>query len=396
MRGKIVKSQPIKVILSGGGTAGHIYPALATADELRSRGVELLYVGTATGPEAKLAQQAEIQFSTLTTAGFVRSRPLSLLSSSAKALTGAAQALKLLKKEKPDAVACFGGYVSVPLGLAATLRKIPLIIHEQNSHMGMTNRFLAKRAQSIALTYPETTGMPDKQQLLKREKRVKFVGNPVRESVLKADGEKARKEFGIPADAQLLLVFGGSRGARAINQAMCAIAAHILDAIPNLYILHGTGTLEYDSVNKELDELLFKTHPELKQRYLTLPYIENMGDVLAAADLVVARAGATSIAELTVLGKPSVLIPYPFATDDHQTTNAEALSTLGGARVIANNHLDTKSKEFPVFADTLLELMGSDELLASMAVQAATLGKAAAAQTLADEVMYWTNSSSCS
>ena len=395
MRGKIVKSQPIKVILSGGGTAGHIYPALALAEELRARGVELLYVGTSTGPEAKLACQEEIQFSTLTTAGFVRSRPLSLLSSSAKALAGVVQAVKLLKREKPDAVVCFGGYVSVPLGFAATLRKIPLIIHEQNSHMGMTNRFLAKRAQGIALTYPETTGMPDKQQLLKRGARVEFIGNPVRESVLKADGERARKELDIPADAKLLLVFGGSRGARAINQAMCAVAADILNAIPNLYVLHGTGTLEYDSVQEELNAGLFKNQPELKQRYLTLPYIENMGDSLAAADLVVARAGATSIAELTVLGKPSILIPYPYATDDHQTTNAEALSTLGGARVIANNHLDTKSKYSSVFADTLLELMGNDDLLAQMAVQSATLGKAAAAQTLADELMYWTNSSSC-
>ena len=384
-----------KVILSGGGTAGHIYPALALSDELRSRGVELLYVGTATGPEAKLAAEAEIPFVALSTAGFVRSRPWTLLSSSLKALKGVIQALTILKNEKPDAVVCFGGYVSVPLGIAASLRKVTLVIHEQNSHMGMTNRFLARRAQGIALTYPKTGGVPEAEYLRKRGTRTEVVGNPVRESVLNSDAEKARRELRIPDDAKLLLVFGGSRGARAINRALCASALDLLIAVPDLYILHGTGRLEHDSVRKELEEGLFKASPELRQRYIILDYIENMGDVLAAADLVVLRAGATSIAELTALGKPAVLIPYPYATDDHQTTNALSLRALGGARVIEDKHLDTMSQDFPLFADTLLELMGDDGLLANMARQSATLGKPDAAKALADKLMHWATLKSC-
>ena len=381
--------QELKVILSGGGTAGHIYPALALADELRSRGVDLFYVGTAAGPEAKLAGQEKIPFVALSTAGFVRSKPLSLFSSGFKALKGAVQALRLLKREKPDAVVCFGGYVSVPLGLAASLCKIPLIIHEQNSHMGMTNRFLAKRAQSIALTYPETKGVPEAKYLQKKGARLEFVGNPVRESVLNSDGKRARRELGIPDGALLLFAFGGSRGARSINQTLSASAHKLLKSIDNLYLLHGTGRLEYDSVRNELDAGLFKTHPELKQRYLILDYIENIGDVLAAADLVVSRAGATSIAELTVLGKASVLVPYPYATDDHQSTNALSLATLGAARLIEDKYLGTMSQEFSLFADTLLELMSDDELRADMARHSASLGKVDAAKVLADEVMYW-------
>ena len=381
--------QELKVILSGGGTAGHIYPALALADELRSRGVKLFYVGTALGPEAKLSHESEIPFVALSTAGFVRSKPLSLFSSGFKALKGAVQALKLLKREKPDAVVCFGGYVSVPLGLAASLCKVPLIIHEQNSYMGMTNRFLAKRAQAIALTYPETKGVPEAKHLQKKGTKLEFVGNPVRESVLNSDGERARRELGIPDDAFLLFVFGGSRGARSINQALVASAPKLLGAIPNLYLLHGTGRLEHDVVKKELDTGLFKTYPELKQRYLALDYVESMGDVFAAADLVVSRAGATSLAELTALGKPSVLIPYPHATDDHQTTNALSLTTLGAARLIEDKHLDTMGQEFSLFAETLLELMGDDDLLADMACRLASLGKNDAAKVLANEVVYW-------
>ena len=381
--------QELKVILSGGGTAGHIYPALALAEELRTRGVSLSYVGTALGPEAQLASQAEIPFIALSTAGFVRSQPLSLFISGIKALRGAVQAVKILKKEKPDVVVCFGGYVSVPLGLAAPLCKVPLIIHEQNSHMGMTNRFLAKRAQSIALTYPETKGMPETEHLHRRGTKVELIGNPVRKSVLSSDGKRARRELGIPEGAPLIFAFGGSRGARSINQAISTSALELLKTIPDLYLLHAAGKLEYDSLRTKLDAGLFKIHPELKQRYLILDYVENMGDVLAAADLVVSRAGATSIAELTALGKASVLIPYPHATDDHQTTNARSLTALGGARLIEDKHLDRKGEEFSLFTCILLELMGDDDALENMACQSAGLGKADAAKVLADEVLYW-------
>jgi len=378
------------MILSGGGTAGHIYPALALADELRSREIDLVYVGTSTGPEARLADEAGLSFAAISTAGFNRAKPLSLLSSGAKALRGVSQAMGLLRREKPSAVVCFGGYVSVPVGIAASLRKIPLIVHEQNSHMGMTNRFLARRAQFVALTYPQTAGLPPK---LTAE--TVFLGNPVRESVQHSDSSKARAQLGISDSEKLLLIFGGSRGARKINQATVAALATFLSERPDWHIVHGTGQLEYDSVMQGVQEL-GERHPELRTRYHALPYIENMGDVLAASDLVVSRAGATSIAELTVLGKPSMLVPYPYATDDHQRSNAAALVALGGARLIADDELlkagvgytlGTDCSDSFLYLDTLLELTGDEELLKTMAVQSAALGKSDAAVDLAEAVV---------
>ena len=385
------------MILSGGGTAGHIYPALALADELRSRQIELSFVGTASGPEAQLAADADIDFTAISTGGFDRSRPLTLLTSGLKALWGIRQALSLLKKEHPAAVVCFGGYVSVPVGIAATMRKIPLIVHEQNSHVGMTNRLLAASANYLALTYPETAGLPQDMKA-----SCEHIGNPVRKSVHSADGARARAELGIPTTAQVLLIFGGSRGARNINQASLAAAQHLLTQRPNLHIVHGTGKLEYDTVVKGLEKL-FETYPDLRSRYHALPYIENMGDVMDSADLVVARAGATSIAELTVLGKPSVLIPYPYATDDHQTTNAQALVDLGGARLIADKQLQPKNQAIEdqsadytsgtnednpsVFVETLLELTGNAQMLAAMAKHALDMGKPNAAEALADAIV---------
>jgi len=399
------------MILSGGGTAGHIYPALALADELRSRDIELHYVGTAKGPEARLAKDADIDFTSIITAGFDRSKPWTLLTSGIKALWGVRQATGLLKEQRPAAVICFGGYVSVSIGLAARMRSIPLIVHEQNSHMGMTNHLLATKANLVALTYPETAGLPDDMEAQER-----FIGNPVRESVQDSDATRVRAEFNIPESAKILLVFGGSRGARTINRATLAALQQLLAALPDLHIIHGAGRVEYDSVVAGLDALC-KQSPELEQltsRYHVLPYIENMGDVLAAADLVVSRSGATSIAELTVLGKPSVLVPFPYATDDHQTTNAQALVDLGGARLIANDEmldtgaagavgtagaavsadssqpssdtLGTNDKASSLFVDTLLELLQDDALRAQMAIHAKKLGKPDAAKELADAV----------
>ncbi|MCL2537496.1 MAG: UDP-N-acetylglucosamine--N-acetylmuramyl-(pentapeptide) pyrophosphoryl-undecaprenol N-acetylglucosamine transferase, partial [Coriobacteriia bacterium] len=236
-------------------------------------------------------------------------------------------------------------------------------------------------------TYPETAGLPER---LKAQ--VSCLGNPVRQSFLKTDPASARARLGIPNDAPVLLIFGGSRGARNINEAAIASAGLLLESYPDLHIIHGTGKLEHADVTEKLQQQL-SARPQLAVRYHALPYIENMGDVIAASDLVVARAGATSIAELTVLGKPSVLIPYPYATDDHQTTNASALVDLGGARLITdaqikqwldNDLSETRSVETFVFAATLVKLMGDEQLRMNMAERAKTLGKADAAKKLAD------------
>jgi len=377
---------------------------LALADELTARGVELLYVGTADGPEARLATEAGLEFAAVSVAGFVRSKPLTLVTSSLKALRGMAEARTVLRTYLPAgtsaAAICFGGYVSIPVGLAVLSDKIPLIVHEQNAHMGMTNRFLARRASFTALTYPKTTGLPgslseglleghpfvQKESLesSKQSSVVEFVGNPVRRSILASDAHRAREQLGIPQCAKVLLVFGGSRGARSINQALVAGAEKLLMAEPDLHIVHSTGPLEYDGVREDLGlrGVQEAGGSDRAGRYHVVSYIEDMGDMLASATLVVSRAGATSIAEIAALGKPSVLIPYPFATEDHQSANARSLVALGGARLINDDQLDTA-----IFADTLLELLSDDKLRSTMGKQAATLGKPEAAARLADIVI---------
>ena len=387
------------MILSGGGTAGHIYPALALADELLARDVDLLYVGTSTGPEARLVQGACIKFAAISTAGFVRVHPWTLITSTLKALKGTRQAVTLLRgqmtKGSAVAVVCFGGYVSIPMGLAARICKVPLIIHEQNSYMGMTNRFLARRACFIALTYPQTRAVPGLDTLCQKndthkmsadatsilDEKIAVVGNPVRASIMHGDAARIRKQLNIAQDARVLLVFGGSRGARAINRAIAANACTLLTALPDLHIIHSAGSLEYASVSDDIKKIL-GSNSDFASRYHLVDYIEDMGDVLAVVDLVVSRAGATSIAEITALGKPSVLVPYPFATDNHQDSNAQSLCDAGGARLITDDRLGSTD-----FADTLLELLADDQLRAAMSASAATLGKPDAASVLADIVM---------
>jgi len=331
-----------------------------------------------------LVPEAGLDFIPVDAAGFDRAKPLTLLTSSLRCGASALRVARLFRKQRPDVVACFGGYVSIPVGLAARWSQIPLVLHEQNSVMGMTNRYLAKHAACVFLTYPNTEGMP--KQLAKGAggagaTRVLTTGNPVRPGVVEADSDAGRAAFGIGKDALLLLVFGGSRGARHINQAMLRVGPRLLQGIENLHIVHAAGPKEYDDVSRALSAALGDSQSAESKRYHLVPYLEQMGDVLAAADLALTRAGATSIAELTACGIPSVLVPYPFATDDHQTKNAAALTTLGGARLITDAQLDDS-----IFETTLVEVLSDAQVRATMAKQARALGKPQAAHEMADVI----------
>jgi len=387
------------MILSGGGTAGHIYPALALADELRARGVDLSFLGTPSGPEARLVPEAGIEFIPVDAAGFDRARPLTLLTSSARVAASSFRVGRVLAAQSPDLVICFGGYVTIPVALAARRRKIPLVLHEQNSVMGMTNRFLASRAAEIFLTYPNTQRIPVGALGAKASEGagLRVSGNPVRRSVLEGDADAGRALFSVPKDALMLLVFGGSRGARRINQAILALAPKLLQDMDQLHIVHAAGPAEYEAAARELQRIDKENCGEIQDcaeakarvgtevttafggRYHLLPYLERMGDSLAAADLAVTRSGATSIAELCALGVPSLLVPYSYATDDHQTKNAEALSALGGARLITDDQLESST-----FETSLQKVLSDKSLRATMAKQARALGKADAAARMAD------------
>jgi UDP-N-acetylglucosamine--N-acetylmuramyl-(pentapeptide) pyrophosphoryl-undecaprenol N-acetylglucosamine transferase len=360
----------MKIVISGGGTAGHINPAIAVALELEERGHEVCYIGTPTGLEANLATAAGLSFKGFPAAGFDRSKRLSLVTSSFKVLESARKARKFLKEEAYDGVVGFGGYVSLPIGLAAHRQHLPLVIHEQNSVPGLANKTLASKAQALALTYGYSL------QYFKQEDADKAVvtGNPVRQSVLASDGVRGRALFDIPADALFLLVFGGSLGAKHLNEAIISQKDELM-ALEHLYVVQSTGEKSYEQTVEALGDLA-------GPRWQVVPYIDQMGDALCGCDVVVSRAGATSLAEITALGKPSLLVPFPFATEDHQTKNADGLVEVGASMRVADDRLDT-----PEFSSKLFEILSDRELRARMAIATSTFGKPDATDNVVDLVV---------
>jgi UDP-N-acetylglucosamine--N-acetylmuramyl-(pentapeptide) pyrophosphoryl-undecaprenol N-acetylglucosamine transferase len=348
--------------MSGGGTAGHIYPALTVAALFTSDGPDsVTYVGTASGPEARLVREADVPFEVLPARGFDRSRPWSLLIALAVLGTSFLRCVVRMGKKRPDIVVGFGGYVCVPVSLAAIVLRIPLVLHEQNSVPGLANRILSRWATAVAVTYSGSAAH------LYSGTRVIVTGNPVRSAILEADPARGRSLAGFPEGATVLLVFGGSRGSRHLNEAMVASRATFLGIAPDVHIVHVTGRDEYASVvsTLESDEL---------GRYHVIDYAEDMGSLLAAADVVIARAGATSIAEITALGRPAVLVPYPYATDDHQTLNARGLVEQGGALLVPDEMLDD-----PMFVDSVTTLLVDDGARATMSAASAAVGRPDAA-----------------
>lgn len=360
--------------LAAGGTAGHINPALALANELRARGHEVRFYGTKKGMEATLVPQDGFAFEGLDVSGFDRSRPWTGVT----ALLKMNRAKKALLEEfacqgKPAAAVGFGAYVCFPLAAAAAKAGVPLVLHEQNSVPGMANKALAKDAALLALTYPVSEAKFAGK--LGSDTRVQVLGNPVRASVLAPTREQGREALGIPADAKVLLIFGGSLGAAHLNKAACALRDELL-ARPDLYVVHAAGKKDYEQTREAL-----ALTDEQARRWRLSPYIDDMGSCLAAADLVLSRAGASSIAEIAALGVPSVLVPYPFATADHQTTNARYLTDAGAAVLFTDDEVAGDA-----FGEKLLELVRSTGEREAMRAAAAGLAQDLAASKLADEL----------
>lgn len=329
------------------------------ADLLRADGHdEVSFVGTPDGVEARLVKEAGLPFYGIPSRGFDRAHPLSLAVALWVFVASLFRAMLLLRRLRPDVVVGFGGYVSMPVGFAAVLARCPLVVHEQNSVPGLANKVLSRWAATVAITYA------DSKAYLRHPARAVHTGNPVRQSVLDSDRSAGRALLGLPDDGVMLLIFGGSRGARHINTA-CALARDRLLAVPGLHIVHVAGREEAEDVRSRIGD-----SAETMARYHVFDYVDDMGGALAAADLVVARAGATSIAEITALGRPSILVPYPYATDDHQTKNARALECEGGAVLIADASLDG-----PEFIDEVTALLLDDERRATMAAASRALGR---------------------
>ncbi len=310
--------------------------------------------------------EAGIPFLPLPARGFDRGAPLSMVGAVALLIVSTLRAWRMIGRSRPDVVVGFGGYVSLPVGLAAVLRRVPLVLHEQNSVPGLANKVLSRWARAAGVTYPDSAAR------LTHSDRTVVTGNPVRPAVRQADRTRGREALGLGADDLVLLVFGGSRGARHLNDAMIAVAP-ALAAVPRLRVLHVAGRIEFASVRDRLAGSV-----GMSARYRVVEYIEDMGSALAAADLVVSRAGATSLAEITTIGRAAVLVPYPYATDDHQTLNARTAEAAGAAVVVPDAELDG-----PVFGDTVLRLLGDAETRECMACASEELGVPDAADRVA-------------
>lgn len=357
-------------VLSGGGTAGHINPALALAEVLADRGVEVRYAGTPQGVEARLVKEAGIPFTPFEASGFNRNHPTTIFKGVHLIEKSSIAARKWFDEIHPDVVVAFGGYVCIPVGRAAVKKQVPLVVHEQNSVMGMANKYLAKHADAVCLTYDHAaSAVEDKSKIV-------LTGNPVRKAVFRSTREEGRTMLGIPDDALMLLVTGGSLGARHLNQAMCALKDELL-SYENLYIVHVTGPKELESVEEALS-----LSPEEAKRWMLFGYQNQMGACMAAADAIVSRAGATSLAEISARAIPAVLVPFPYATEDHQTTNARAYVEAGCAYMIADSEVES-----PEFARLVKTLVEDADVRASMSQAARAQKTADAAAALADAVM---------
>ena len=360
----------MRIVLSGGGTAGHINPALALAESLIEQGHEVFYAGTPQGVEARLVKEANLPFTPFEAKGFNRNHPKTIFSAVRIIIKSTKLACAWFEEIKPDVVVAFGGYACIPVGRAAKKMGVPLVVHEQNSVMGMANKYLAKTARAVALTY-EVAGAPvaDKEKLV-------VTGNPVRSSVLTSTREEGRSMLGIPEEASMLLVFGGSLGARHLNAAISSMKKDLL-AIDNLYVVHITGPKELEAV-----EAVLALTEEEKKRYLVMGYQNRMGETMAACDMVVSRAGATSLAEISARCIPAILVPFPFATADHQTTNARSYVQAGAAWMMADDMVET-----PEFKELVLTFVDDEKARLKMSEAARDFETGNAASKLADVVL---------
>jgi len=340
-----------------------VYPALAVAGVLAAGHDDVVFVGTPNGLEARLVPEAGVVFRGLAAKGFDRARPWTLITSSLRIAASTVTAWRWFGTERPDVVLGFGGYVSIPVGFAALLRRIPLVLHEQNSVPGLANRVLSRWASAVAVTYEESA------PLLGHPDRVEVTGNPVRSAVAGSQRADGRLTLELPADGLVLLVFGGSRGARHLNSALVGLRDRLM-AMPGLSIVHVAGAAEAATVREALAE----AGGDADGRWRVLEYLNDMGSALAAADLVVARAGATSIAEITALGLPAVVVPYPYATDDHQTKNARTMVAHGAAELVADSDLDGER-----FGDIIVAILGDASRRATMSDASRALGRPDAA-----------------
>jgi UDP-N-acetylglucosamine--N-acetylmuramyl-(pentapeptide) pyrophosphoryl-undecaprenol N-acetylglucosamine transferase len=348
-----------RIAIFAGGTGGHVYPALAVATELNARGYSVEWFGTQRGLEARVVPEAGFPLHTIKVSGIRGKGMLSRLRGVFSVVLALLQSLSLLGRLRPVCALGMGGYVAGPAGLAAWLLRVPLVIHEQNSVAGTTNRLLRRCARAILTAYPQAFGA---------DVDVRQLGNPVRAELLERGAADYRYDGSRPLR---LLVVGGSLGARAINEVLPAAMASLPESCA-LELRHQTGHAHAEAVVAAYREAG-------REAVEILPYIEDMAAAYAWADLVFCRAGALTLSELTIIGRPSILVPLPHAIDNHQAHNADWLTAQGAAITLPQADMSPEA-----VASLVSELAADPARLARMAAAAVNAGSPMATAQVAD------------
>lgn len=362
----------MKVILSGGGTGGHIYPALTIASQIEKiePKAEIVFVGTKNGLESNIVPRYNYKMRYMEVAGFRRRISYDTIVSLKKLIVSIFEAKNILSIEKPDLVIGTGGYVCGPILFLAALRGIPTCIQEQNAMPGVTNKILARVVKKVCLGYE------DARKYFGGSSEKILTGNPIREEIMQISKEKAQEELKLTKNATTILVSGGSRGARSINNAMKAVVEKFAGR-DDVQIMMVTGDVGYQDFIKDL------SFDVLNAKNIKIySYLHDMPQALAAANLAIFRAGAIGLAELTGRGLPSILIPYPYATANHQEYNARAIEKNGGAEVILDKELNGER-----LISTIENLIVNPSRLEKMAQASKKIGKPEAANKIAKEAL---------
>lgn len=358
----------MKVIMTGGGTGGHIYPAVAIADKIKSEHpeVEILFVGTNRGMEKDIVPACGYKLKTITVSGFNRKKILENVKTLADLAKGLKEARQIIKEFKPDLVVGTGGYVCGPIVMCAYLKGIKIAIHEQNAFPGVTNKILSRFADRIFISFN------DSKRFFKSSKNIVFSGNPLRKSFLVSDPKLIKAKLGIDNDEFVILCFGGSLGAEKINETMIK-AIEVLNGLKDIKLYFITGKAHYQGI---IDRFK-KSGISLSKRIEILEYTNNMAEYINAADLVICRAGALTIAEITACGKPSVLIPSPNVTDNHQFFNAKVVADEGGAILLEEKDLSDES-----LLHAIVNVKNDPDILKEMGKKSRKIGQVDAAEII--------------
>ena len=353
----------LKLIFAGGGTGGHLFPAIALAEEFKRRdpNVEITFVGGAGGLEEKIVPKYGYPLKVFNVEGIKRRRGFTRVRALAKAAKSTMEAIGFLKSTRPDAVIGCGSYSSAPVVTAARLLKVRTAILEQNALPGLTNKLLGGFVDRVYISFEESRKFfPGGRTILS--------GNPVRRDIIR------KLEDGRVADKFTILVFGGSQGATAINAAFLDAIEFLTDIWSGLRVMHQTGNEGY--------EMAVAAYKRKNLKVEAFKFIEDMGTAYNSADLVICRAGATSLAEITAAGLAAILIPYPFAADDHQAVNARCLEKAGAALMIKQDKLTGAS-----LAEAIRRLYNDRQALRTMREKSKALGRPRAAQEIADNLL---------